>query len=330
MAYFEGTLTGTQTGLTVMAAIKTALDGNLPTGWSFVEEWTESSTTWHVYKCDKTETGLPNDFHVILLDTEAGSTNLYFWFCEDYDTTNHRMIRPHINYGSSTQSVTLPADGLDGAGNDSTLYRPTTSTVARTAGTGLSSNISASIRYDVSATDTWAVFVYADVMVITLKIGGLAVPMFFGKLTSLVKDSATNDPMPTGIAIFDSLTTNSSYFASSSQMAPTRSAMNANISHTPRLEIKEWHTFYNGSVEFSSHFDKYSSVSGAYVEPLMIVNSRVNGGTSNLASVSGYLRGRLPYTVKVNGGGWGDTITVGLETYQKVSNSGYWILRDDL
>jgi hypothetical protein len=333
MAYFEGTLSGTQTGLTVMADIKAELDGNLPTGWSFVEEHTESSVTWHVYKCAAAQSGLPNDFHVVLTDTQAGSAEIGVYVCEGYDTTTHRMKRPAFNYasGGSTSAQTLPAGAGDSIGDDDTLYRPSApiGKATRTAGTGLPTYTSGAVRRNISPLTAWSVFVYADAMVISFKAAANA-GVYCGAFSSLVKESATNDPMPTGIFGFGMTAYVAGTANTFSTGGGTRSAMNAGISLTyQQLDISPWHPTavpFNSPTD-SNTWDKYSPTEGVYAQPYIVFR---NGGGTNY-STGGRIRGRLKYVVAAAQGGaaWGDSIEIGVDTYQFIGSS-TWALRDDL
>jgi hypothetical protein len=334
MAYFENTLTGSQTGLTVMADIKAELDGNLPTGWSFVETYTESSTTWDVYKCAAAQSGLSNDFHVVFVDTETGTSSLKVFVCEGYDATNHRMIRPHLNYTAG--DTTPPTGGSDGSGDDSTLYRPTTSTPTRTAGTGLSSNFSHALNATVSSVTDWAIFVYADAMVLSFKAGSVGSGFYAGALQSLVNNNSTNDPMPVvllNLHNFVSASTNFEPGSTATRVAggPIRSAMNANVAHRPSLIASVWHVLtginFITDITNPDNWDKYAASSGGYALPYMVTRA---SSASTYAS-SGLLRGKLPYIVAAGGGSWGDTVEVGPDTYQRITSSNtIWALRDDL
>lgn len=320
MPYLEGNLTGTQTGLTVMAAIKTAFDAAPPSGWSFVEAWTESSVTWNVYRCAASSSGLPNDFHVILLDTSAGSNTLYVWMCEGYDTSTHRARRPA---NGNTGTWTPPA-GADGAvGDDTNLYRPGTTAYTRTAGTtGISSVVTAS-SYTVSSVTTWAAFFYADGVTFSFKATTGGGTVYAGEFQTLVKTPGTNDVMPIGV--FPSLYFNSNAFC-------TRSAMNAGISQVHSIYLTYWHgspTWWTNASNptDSTTFDKYAATSGAWGQPLAIHRGATTG-----ASTGGMLRGKLPYVLLTAAGtiAWGDTMTIGSATYQAitaVTGINAWVLK---
>ena len=328
MAYFEGTLSGTQTGLTVMAAIKTALDGNLPTGWSFVEEWTESSTTWHVYKCAAAQSGLPDDFHFVMATTSTGDALLGMQVCEGYDTSAHRMIRPHmlVSHNSTGElTSTPPSDGLGGAGSLNALWRPGrystnfgTNNIVTTSGTSTSSQ--APIGTNIIATVTnWAVFVYADGIAVSLKSGTNNAAWYAGKFASLVKEAATNDPMPVVIAGFEQAGV--STYTTQGTAGATRSAMNAGVSGSHGLIHIPWHIINLGNPTVGTTFDKYAPTSGAYLIPYMLVRYF----TTNRSTLGG-IRGRMInvlYNGTSTGLGWGDTITVGSDTYQYIAQ-GVW------
>lgn len=331
--YYESALTETSTASDMRLAIKSMVQTHTPFGWTWVEDWTDTGTTWSVFKCPAAASGLPNDFHVLVYHADPVTANLSFHVCEGYDTTNHRMIRPHFNYNvASTSGVTAPANAGGSVGDDSTLYRPVASNaVVRTAGTGLSSNGSAAITFaNIANPLAIGVAFYDDGMNITLR-GSFTYAIYCGAFTSLVANASTNDPMPVGaFGIFG--TSNFTNFAGSGQSGgATRSAMNAGINASHSLNMVAWNgtivNANNSAVLSPSTWDKYAPNPGPYFQPSLIVRSTsATASTSSVAS-AGYIRGRLPYYLRnavSTSLGWGDTVDIGTDRYMWVGDAN-WI-----
>lgn len=73
--------------------------------WDLVEEFTSASGSvrWYVFKCLAAQSGLPEDFHVVIGRTLANS-ELRVWICEEYNPATHTasFYGPVTNYVAYT------------------------------------------------------------------------------------------------------------------------------------------------------------------------------------------------------------------------------------
>lgn len=104
LTYTTGTINEPDAGSVGLSMVEQIRDDLVThAAWELVEEFTPASgnVRWYVFKCLATESGLADDFHVVIGRTLA-SGDLRFALCEDYDSTTHTMSKLAPGFSSNT------------------------------------------------------------------------------------------------------------------------------------------------------------------------------------------------------------------------------------
>lgn len=101
--------------------------------WDLVEEYVPSvnTVTWYVFRCLASQSGLPNDFYVVM-GCRYSDGAIGFWICEGYDPALHvSSFYPAVNnyyqtvafdsYGRCVETYTLSTTLPNGASNQPQL-----------------------------------------------------------------------------------------------------------------------------------------------------------------------------------------------------------------
>lgn len=83
-------------------------DLSLHDAWELVEEFTATNIQWYVFKCLATESGLTDDYFVVMGRTIA-TGELRFGLCEDYDSSTNTMS--HMAHGFTGSQYAMDALG---------------------------------------------------------------------------------------------------------------------------------------------------------------------------------------------------------------------------
>lgn len=335
MSYFEGTVAaGDATpAATIRTAIKAVFTGvNCPANWSFVEDYDNSTGIWTVLKCEAAGTA-GADFYVVIGHVSAGTGSVRVLVGEAYNTSTHVLTKAAITGGSSSTSATYTT-GSDCASTNSGLTASTMSTTATYP--------HPAPAMSTTSASNWCMVTWGDGLLVSVKATTQSA-VYVGNFTSLVYNAATNDQITIACIPFGGArnTTQGSYWTN---CGATRSAMNASLSTTHMLLYSLWHdldytTGILGKVLVtdSTTWDKYSGATpGAYFQPLLIMRAAGSFKTTNAdlnlaasGSTGGLVRGKLDRVVGAGGGAWGDTLTVGSDTYQCVatvsSQASMWV-----
>jgi hypothetical protein len=120
IAFTTGTINAANAGAVGLAMAEKIRDDVVAhIAWELVEEYTPASSlvTWYVFKCLAAQSGLPNDFFVVMGRT-IGSGELRVALCEGYNSSTHVMSFHGIKYqGGAAQ----PYDSLGRRSNTYTL-----------------------------------------------------------------------------------------------------------------------------------------------------------------------------------------------------------------
>lgn len=276
--------------------------------WTFVEDYTVSTTKWSVWRCNAAGSSLEIDYFVMFSrSTAAGANLLYVAVAETYTVSTHSYGHPAPQ---GTSSTSTPA--ADGSYGGTTVYALSSS--LGTISTLFTHSVTPGATYDY-----WIV-VTNDGLTVTVKVGTTVYNFTLGTLDSLVPNPSVNDPVPLGIG-------------SSVSAGNTTTACQAMMTRHPLVttaHARLWGiTPVNGT--------------GTQWPPAMVGSVGVAGGdrfysdqpvgVKVLARTWAYENGSSALTAGVNRGLWrhilmfntssvtvGDTVTVGGETYVCINN----------
>ena len=130
IAFTTGTINAANAGAVGLAMAEKIRDDVVAhIAWDLVEEYTPASSlaTWYVFKCLAAQSGLSNDFFVILCRT-IGSGELRMFICEGYNSSTH-VASGHTTPGQATNYT------YDSVGRRPETYTLSTAVLA-SSGTG--------------------------------------------------------------------------------------------------------------------------------------------------------------------------------------------------